>query len=55
MKKWEPIHLTLDNSKSEEGQGDYQDKIKNVQDKESLSYKCEFCAEGSSEGRLISE
>ena len=23
MKKWEPIHLTVVNSKSEEGQGDY--------------------------------
>ena len=39
MKKWEPQNLTLNNSKSEERQGDYQDKIKNVQDKESLSYK----------------
>ena len=28
MKKWEPPDLTLDNSKSEEGQGDYSDKIK---------------------------
>ena len=37
MKKWELPQLTLDNSKSEQGQGNYQDKIKNVQDKESLN------------------
>ena len=37
MNRWELLHLTLDNSKSEEGQGNYQDKIKNVQDKESLN------------------
>ena len=30
MKKWEPIHLTVVNSKSEEGQGDYQDKTENI-------------------------
>ena len=35
MKKWELLHLTLNNSKSE---GDNQDQIKNVQDKESSSY-----------------
>ena len=34
MKKWELLHLVLNNSKSEEGQGDYLVKIKNVQDKE---------------------
>ena len=39
MKKWELLHLTLDNSKSDKGQGDYQDQIKNVQDKESSSYQ----------------
>ena len=39
MKKWEPLHLVLDNSKSEEGQGHYQDKIKNVQGQESSSYQ----------------
>ena len=33
------IYLTLDSSKSDEGQGDYYDKKKNVQDKESLSYQ----------------
>ena len=53
MKKWELLHLTLDNSKSDKELGDYQDQIKNVQDKESSSYQ--FCAEGSSEGSLISE
>ena len=26
MKKWELLHLTLDNSKSDKGQGDYQDQ-----------------------------
>ena len=39
MKKWEPLHLTVDNSKSDNGQGDYQDQIKIVQDKESSSYQ----------------
>ena len=39
MKKWDPLHLALDNSKSEEGQGNCQDKIKNVQEKESSSYQ----------------
>ena len=39
MKKWELLHLTLDNSKSDKGQGDYQDQIKNVQDKESSGYQ----------------
>ena len=38
MKKWEPLHLTHDNSKSDKGQGDYQDLIKNVQDNENSSY-----------------
>ena len=28
MKKWEPLYLTLSNSKSEVCQGDYRDKIK---------------------------
>ena len=37
MKKWELQHLTLDNSRSDKGQGNYQDQIKNVQDKESSS------------------
>ena len=31
MKKWELLHLTLDNSKSDKGQGKYQDQIKNIQ------------------------
>ena len=39
MKKQEPLHLTLDNSKSEEDQGNYQVKIKNVQGNESSSYQ----------------
>ena len=39
MKRWEPLHLTLNNSISEEGQGDYEDKLKIVPDKESFSYK----------------
>ena len=39
MKKWKRLHLTLENSKPEEGLGDYQEKIKNVQDKESSSYQ----------------
>ena len=39
MKKWELLHLTLDNSKSDEEQGNYKDQIKNVQDKESSSYQ----------------
>ena len=39
MKKWEPLHLTLDNSKSDKGQGDYLDQIKIVQNKESSSYQ----------------
>ena len=30
MKKWEQLQLILINSKSEEGQGDYQDKIKKL-------------------------
>ena len=34
MKKWEPLHLTLDSSKSDKGQGDYQNQITNVEDKE---------------------
>ena len=37
--KWEPLQLTLSNSKSEEGLVDYHDKTKNVQDKESSSYQ----------------
>ena len=28
MKKWEPLHLTLDDSKFEQGQGGYYDKKK---------------------------
>ena len=44
MKKWEALHLTPDNSK--------QNRMEYVQDKESSRYQiCEFCAEGSSEGR----
>ena len=39
MKKWELLHLTLDNSKYDEEQGNYKDQIKNVQDKESSSYQ----------------
>ena len=39
MKNWEPLNLTLDNSKSEDGQGNYQDKMKNLQDRESSSYQ----------------
>ena len=39
MKKWEPLHLTLDNSKSDKGQADYQDQVKNVHNKESSSYQ----------------
>ena len=34
MKKWEPLHSTLDDSKSEERQGDYPDKTQNVLDNE---------------------
>ena len=30
MKKWEQLQLTLDNSKSEEGQGNYKDKTQNL-------------------------
>ena len=30
MKKWEQLQLTLGNSKSEKGQGDYYDKTKNL-------------------------
>ena len=33
------LHLTFNNRKSEEGQGDCLDKIKNIQDKESSSYR----------------
>ena len=39
MKKWELPNVTLDNSKSDQWQGDYQDVKKNVQDKESSSYQ----------------
>ena len=39
MKKWEPLHLVLDNSKSEGGQSNYPGKIKNVQGQESSSYQ----------------
>ena len=28
MKKWALLHLTLDNSKSDKGESDYQDQIK---------------------------
>ena len=38
----------LDNSKSKEGQGDYYDQIKNVQDmltRRVRVIKCEFCEE----------
>ena len=54
MKKWEPLHLTLDISKSEEGQADYQDK-KMFKTRRVEVIKCEFFTEGSSEGCLISE
>ena len=37
MKKWKRLNLTLDNSKPEEGLGDYQEKIKNVQGEFELS------------------
>ena len=41
LKKWEPLHLTLDNSKSEKGQGiiriKYLKKAIIVQDEESSS------------------
>ena len=30
MKKWEQVQLALDNSTSEEGQGDYWDKTQNL-------------------------
>ena len=30
MKKWEELQLTLSNSKSEEGQGDYWNKTQNL-------------------------
>ena len=30
MKKWEPLRLTLNNSKSEDVQGDYEDKVKDT-------------------------
>ena len=30
MKKWEQLQLTLDNSKSKEGPGNYQGKIQNL-------------------------
>ena len=49
------LYLTRDNSKSDKGQGDYQDQIKNVQGRRVQVIKFEFCAEGSSEGSLISE
>ena len=39
MKKWGPLQLTFDKLKSEEGQDNYQDKIKKIQDKESSSYQ----------------
>ena len=57
MKKWELLHLTLDNSKSDKEQGDYQDQKekKTFKTRRVQVIKCEFCAEGSSEGRLISE
>ena len=43
MKKWEPLQLTLDNWKREEGQGDHEDETQNVQNNESLSFmKCKF-------------
>ena len=43
MKKWEPLQLTLDNWKCEEGQGDHEDETQNVQNNESLSFmKCKF-------------
>ena len=35
LMKWEPLSLTLENSKSEEGRGDHQGKIKRNQNKES--------------------
>ena len=39
MKKLKPLQLTSDKLKSEKGQGNYQDKIKKFQDKESSSYE----------------
>ena len=43
MKKLEQLQLTLDNSKSEEGQGDYLDKnTKFVRGNENLSFECKF-------------
>ena len=38
MKKWELLNLTLDNSKSDKGQGNW-DQTKSVQDTQSSSYQ----------------
>ena len=56
MKKWEPLYLTLSNSKSEVCQGDYRDKIKKMFKRRRVSVVkvCAFCAEGSGEKSLIS-
>ena len=49
------LYLTLNNSKCDKGQGDYQDQIKNVQGRRVQVIKCEFCAEGNGEGSSIFE
>ena len=42
-KKWQELQLTLDNSKSEVGQGDYQDKTQKLLKTMSIPViKCEF-------------
>ena len=56
MKKWEPLHLTHNNSKSEEGQGNHLDEIKKMfKTRRVPVIKCKFCTEGSSEDSRISE
>ena len=52
MKKRELLNLTLDNSKSDKGQGGYQDQIKNVQGKEGSSYQMKILCRKEQRGQL---
>ena len=55
MKKWELLHLALNNSKSEEGRRQLLGQNKKCSRQGVWVIKCEFCVEGNSKGRLISE
>ena len=53
LMKWEPLPLTLENSKSEEAI--IRAKYKKIKTRKVHVLKCEFCVEGNSENILITQ